>query len=426
MTLSIEELQETVDLVEYHGGLRETERKTGIAYSTLRRRITRASEKGLNGTRPVLPGYSIKKISTREDAHGNITQTNIQQTKEAGEKFELPEGHTIKGVSTLVDADGQTIQSWIKTSNGTDPAEFLRAMLDGMKDELPRAALVPEPSGVQSELLNQYTLTDVHLGMLAWYDETGDADYDLKIAETLIMNWFKLAIQLAPNSEHAVFAQMGDFLHQDSHDPVTPASRHVLDSDSRFQKTIRAALRIKRVVVRMLLEKHKSVKLIIADANHDPASGAWMRECFAMYYEEEPRVIVDTSADTYYAHEFGLTALFYHHGHKRRAKNVDSVFVGKFRELYGRTKYAYGHTGHLHNDELVTTNLMKIEQHETLAPKDAYAAKGGWLSGRSAKVITYHKDFGEVGRNTITPAMVAGTPIAANDNTPHKEMKNVG
>jgi hypothetical protein len=50
---------------------------------------------------------------------------------------------------------------------------------------------------------------------------------------------------------------------------------------------------------------------------------------------------------------------------------------------------------------------MKVEQHETLAAPDAYAANGGYLSGRSAKVITYHMDYGEVGRFTLTPAMVA-------------------
>ena len=51
---------------------------------------------------------------------------------------------------------------------------------------------------------------------------------------------------------------------------------------------------------------------------------------------------------------------------------------------------------------------MKIERHETLAAPDAYAANGGWLSGRSAKVITYHKQFGEVGRLTLRPEMVSG------------------
>jgi len=59
---------------------------------------------------------------------------------------------------------------------------------------------------------------------------------------------------------------------------------------------------------------------------------------------------------------------------------------------------------------------MYVERHETLAAPDAYAAGGGWLSGRSAKVITYSRRYGEVARSTLRPEMVAGRYAAANDN----------
>ena len=49
---------------------------------------------------------------------------------------------------------------------------------------------------------------------------------------------------------------------------------------------------------------------------------------------------------------------------------------------------------------------MIVEQHRTLAAPDAYAARGGWLSGRDAKVITYHRDYGEVSRLTINSDMI--------------------
>lgn len=49
---------------------------------------------------------------------------------------------------------------------------------------------------------------------------------------------------------------------------------------------------------------------------------------------------------------------------------------------------------------------MIVERHRTLAAPDAYASKGGWVSGRDAKVITYSKRFGEVSRITINPEMV--------------------
>ena len=58
------------------------------------------------------------------------------------------------------------------------------------------------------------------------------------------------------------------------------------------------------------------------------------------------------------------------------------------------------------NDKLQESNLMTVEQHQTLAARDAYASRGGWLSGRSAKVITYHDKYGEVGRSTINFEMI--------------------
>ena len=81
--------------------------------------------------------------------------------------------------------------------------------------------------------------------------------------------------------------------------------------------------------------------------------------------------------------------------------------MAKFRDVFGRTVNSYAHMGHLHHERELETNLMLVEQHRTLASPDAYASRGGWLSGRSAKVITYHNKHGEVGRCCITPEMVA-------------------
>jgi hypothetical protein len=74
--------------------------------------------------------------------------------------------------------------------------------------------------------------------------------------------------------------------------------------------------------------------------------------------------------------------------------------------MFGRTKYAYAHMGHLHHVDVKENNLMIVEQHRTLAANDAYGARGGYLSGRDAKVITYHHDFGEVSRLIINSDML--------------------
>lgn len=313
----------------------------------------------------------------------------------------------LKGVSVLLDADGQVKQRWVKTDRDQKAAEeAVIAAAEALCEKMPRAKPVKAPKQTESDLLNCYVITDYHLGMLAWAEETG-ADWDLGIAEDLLTRWFSAAIAAAPKSDKAVLAQLGDFLHFDSLEAVTPSSGHILDADTRLQKLVRVAIRITRRVVDMLLSKHGSVHIIMAEGNHDLASSVWLRETFSALYEDEPRMSVELSPDPYYCVEHGKTALFFHHGHKRKVANIDTVFAAKFREVFGRTKHAFAHMGHLHSVDVKETNLMLVEQHRTLAAPDAYASRGGWMSGRDAKVITYHSEHGEVGRLTISPGMVS-------------------
>lgn len=398
-------------------GLNQSQTALAIGKSreTVQRHIRVAAERGLMGTKPVLEGFAIKQVSSKtEDGSW------VKQTKAPGEVYETPEGQALRAQSVLTDGSGRTLLTWHKTDRAEqDRLLAMRAALDAFKEELPRAeplSLIPRHR--RDDLLNFYGVTDNHFGMLSWREETG-ADYDVKIAEQLLLDWFAAAIDQSPDAHTAVFGQIGDMMHHDAHESVTPAHRHVLDADSRLQKVIRVVIRCIRRIIDMLLAKHERVHIIMASGNHDPASSAWLREMFAAFYENEPRITVDNSPSLYYAYEWGETALFLHHGHKRGIANVDATVAGMFRELFGRTKYAYCHVGHLHSDEGKKTGLMYVERHETLAAPDAYAAGGGWLSGRSAKRITYSKRFGEVGRDTLRPEMVAGAstpPTPANDN----------
>ena len=318
----------------------------------------------------------------------------------------VPDGFKVKGVSTLYGEDGSIKGQWVKsTADAERQREILEAAFAGMADELPRVRRTASPKGTLADLLNCYILTDFHFGALSWAPETG-ADWDMELAERTLVEWFRQAIAQAPKASTALLAQISDLLHWDGFDAVTPASKHLLDADTRFPKLVRSVIRVLRQVITMLLAAHDRLHIIMADANHDPVSQVWLREWLAVIYENEPRVTVDTSPSPYNAYEFGKVAIFTHHGHKRKVVNVSEVFAGKFREMFGRTKYAYAHMGHLHSIDVKENNLMIVEQHRTLAAPDAYAARGGWLSGRDAKVITYHREYGECGRTVVSFDMV--------------------
>jgi hypothetical protein len=179
-----------------------------------------------------------------------------------------------------------------------------------------------------------------------------------------------------------------------------------LDADGRFQKMVRVVVRTVRKVINMLLEKHDLVHVKMCEGNHDTSASCWLREMLYAMYEHEPRITVDRSADPYYAYEFGASSLFFHHGHKKKVSDISQVFVSKFRDMFGRTSKSYAHMGHLHHVDVKENNLMIVEQHRTLAAADAHSSRGGYSSGRDAKVITYHSKWGEVGRITINSDML--------------------
>lgn len=369
---------EYIDAVEKHGSQRKAAAALGVAKSAIDGSIARLKR------RAALQGYS--------PAHD---MTHV-----------VPDGFRVRGVSTYYDQEGKPRGQWVKSAVDADrQAEIMRAAVDAMAEDIPRLRPVAPPSKVSEHLCNCYVITDYHLAMLAHREETG-ADWDVKIAENLLLDWFRQAISQSPAADVGVFAQLSDLLHSDGLEPLTPASKHVLDTDTRFYKIVRTVIRLLRQIIDMLLAKHSRVHIVMADANHDPVSQIWLREWLSVLYENEPRITVDQSPSPYNAFEFGRVALFFHHGHRRKVANVAEVFAAQFREMFGRTKYAYAHMGHLHSVDVKENNLMIVEQHRTLSAPDAYAARGGWLSGRDAKVITYHREFGEVSRLTINSDMV--------------------
>jgi len=356
---------------------------------------------------------NIDRKAVRDRLKGVLRKSALQGFSPRHDRLNvIPEGEVTRGHSILYDADNKPIMTWVKTrADANQQIEMMREIVEAMSEEIQPESPVPAPEVNADHLLNCFVVTDYHMGMLADKDEvdasgqTGNGDWDLKIAEETLINWFAEAIRISPDADTAVYAQLGDFAHYD-YEPLTQASKHLLDSDSRNFKIVRATIRVTRKIIKMLLEKHKHVHVKWCDANHDPFSAIWMRELLTALYENEPRVFIDNTADTYYCYEFGKTALFFHHGHKRKVANVDTVFAAKYREVFGRTEYAYAHMGHYHSIDKKETNLMVVEQHRTLASADAYSSRGGWLSGREANVITYHKAYGQVAYNTISYKMI--------------------
>jgi hypothetical protein len=373
--------QQYLGAIYEHGSYRAAARALGVGESAVREAINR-----------------LKAAAARS---GYAPDHDMVRT--------VPDGFVVKGVSTYYDKDGKPTGQWVKSSIDAErQAEIVRAAYDAMAQELPRLKPIAAPKATNAKLANLYTLTDSHVGMLAWHREnlSPNGDWDLQIAERVLTGCFEHMVGSSPAARVGIIAQLGDFLHSDGLEAKTPTSGHILDQDGRFPKVVQAALRILRRIVDFALSKHERVVVLLAEGNHDLASSVWLRAMFKALYENEPRVEVIDSELPYYVYQHGKTMLAWHHGHLKKNDQLPLLFAAQYPKVWGNTEKRYAHVGHRHHVEEKEHSGMTVIQHSTLASRDAYAARGGWMSERQCTAITYHADYGQVCRATVTPEML--------------------
>jgi hypothetical protein len=314
-------------------------------------------------------------------------------------------GFSVSGTSTMYGPEGDIKAQWVKTRSETD--QKLEQLVQILEDyQYKPVPAVKAPKRSVSDLLTLYTLTDFHMGMYAWANEAGD-DWDLDISVATMLAAIKEMSEGSPDSEWGILNIQGDFLHWDGLDAITPTSKHVLDADTRFGKLVDMALDTIVGAAEFLLAKHKKVKVIICEGNHDLVGSLWIRKVLKKLYTKNSRLEIDDTEFPYYAHLHGEIMLGFHHGHKTKNKSLPALFASepRFRKLWGQAEYCYIHTGHYHHAEqdMAEGGGAIVERHPTLASRDAYSARGGYVSWRAAHAITYHKEYGEYRRVTVTP-----------------------
>lgn len=355
----------------------------------------KAAAKAL-GISPRTVQIAVKTIKDKAARQGHAPEHDMTKT--------VPDGFHLKGTSTLYDKDGNQKLQWVKTNIDRDrQMEMFVAVLEHMTEDVPAKPVVQEPTRALShDLVNLYTFSDYHLGMLAWNKE-GGRDWDIRLATQLLKVAFNDMVSRSPASDTCVINELGDFEHYDSLKPVTPAHGHVLDSDTRPEKMISATIECMDHMIETALEHHQTVHVVIAQGNHNEYSAIWRRKMYERLYRDNPRVQFVSNQVPYYAMTFGKVMLGFHHGHKRKPAQLPELFMNEFRQMYGNTEYSYLHTGHFHHQERKEIGNTVVEMHRTLAARDSHASYGGWHSRAATDVITYHREYGEFGRITIYP-----------------------
>jgi transposase-like protein/metallophosphoesterase superfamily enzyme len=256
------------------------------------------------------------------------------------------------------------------------------------------------PAKLSRDLKTEYVLADLHVGMYAWGQETGNDDYDTDKAVALATNIVRRLIESSPPSQSCILNQLGDFYHTDSNTPATPSSGNILDTDTRFRRVVRSGITLIRSCIEMMLEKHATVEIRNTPGNHDIHSSMILDEALKAYYHNDKRVIVHDSPKAFWAYRFGNSVIGIAHGHAPKPKKLPGLLAADYPQWWAECAYKACRHGHLHTTPCFEEMTVWTEGFQTLAAPDAWSISEGYRAGRGTQSIVLHIEDGEIERHT--------------------------
>jgi len=415
--LDDEIVRQTAEIYKAHGcqASKAAAKAAGVPLPTFKNRVKAAAKRGALGFKPVLPGFRVSQTTTERDADGNVKAEFVQQKPDRGDDFAVPSGHVVKGVSALVDEDGREIIKWIKTREGeVDPEALVSWIKEAFARYRPSARTIRynRRQNPDAHFLTLIPLADWHLGMYAWGREAA-SNWDLKIAERAIGAAIDDLVARSPASGTGVVLGGGDLIHSDTNENQTAKSGNSLQVDGRYQKVVQTACRLLERTVDAARRRHRKVIVRILPGNHDEHACVAVAYHLLALYRHEPRVTVDVDPSLFWWHRFGRVLLGATHGHEAKIGQMPGIMAHRRAEDWGATRFRYVHGFHLHHTARFATEGEGCvsEIHQSPIPQDAWHFGSGFLSGRSMQAITYHREFGEVGR--VRVALLDGASAAA-------------
>ncbi len=238
-------------------------------------------------------------------------------------------------------------------------------------------------------------IMDLHLGKLAWHSETGQDDFDLKIAEAL---WKETIADLLTkaalfgNPELILFPIGQDFFHFDTPSVTTTAGTQ-LDSDTRWQKMFTEGIRL----LVWAIEQCRAIapiKIMWIPGNHDQMLSYAATVGIAQRYANTESVEVDLTPTPRKYHLYGLNLIGFAHG-VEEGKRLEGLMQVEVAEMWGKSVWREYHLGHLHSESAVTKNGIVFRRISSITAADSWHSEKGFLGAtRQAQAFVWDKEKG--------------------------------
>lgn len=309
--------------------------------------------------------YAKIDLADWEITKSTVKSSEVTMKLRQGKNLEVPETYTNFHVAV-----------WLRRKR-TEP---LRNAIADLIAEIPKFKYSAVPKfQVRSGVALEIAIVDAHMAKMAWAAETGRRDYDTKIAikdyESVIEQ--SLATGSIYKPEKIIFVVGHDLMHIENYQGVTPMARHILDTDSRFQKVAKAAFEINmRAVYRC--RSLAPVEVVWIPGNHDPHASMWICMLLEQHFKDDSHVTVDVSPMKRKARLWGNLLVGFTHEISGKQTSWANELAQAFPILWGQSKWREWHHGHKHKKNeikvapILTHGGVLCRQLTALSPIDAW------------------------------------------------------
>lgn len=376
------------DLIDYC-----TPRQREIVQAVIKEGTHRKAAKSLGVAKNTVD-YHLKQVR-RQAARKGLTESMDLRSA-------IPQDTHTLGKCTVHLKDGEIQQVWARAETDREEmASIAREMADHISSGIkPFSRFKPPRRDLLKTRMAAYVIADLHVGMYAWAEETG-ADYDCRIASELLIHSMRALLARTPDTETAIIAQLGDFLHMTDETNETPRGRNRLDVDTRWKRVVRIAEDLYIEVINEALQKHNKVDVYNIRGNHDMYTAYMLGRTLQRAYENNPRVTIHNDEVDYMFHRFGSSLIGLAHGHLAKPKELGDKMMEHCRDQVGSSRHCYWWSGHIHHETVERFGWYSHESFTTLAANDAHhAAK--YTSNRTMDAIIIDEKYGIRDRSTVT------------------------
>ena len=240
-------------------------------------------------------------------------------------------------------------------------------------------------------------IPDLHSGLLAWKNETGD-DYNLNIAKE---RFFKAISDIvnrcrAHSFSKILFVTLGDLLHTDN-DAQTTTKGTFQQVDGRIAQIFDHTLDMIIDGIRMLSQV-APVEVIYLCGNHDKVLGYTLAKATEKAFTGSESVNFDVSPNPQKHRLLGVSLVGWTHGDMPK-KNMSSWLQDRARKEFGLCKYAEIHSGHYHSEIVQSDSGVIIRYMPNIASASSWEHQQGFPHG--VKTVVCYRWHPQMGLRSI-------------------------